>query len=137
MQGGHARTAAQMRNETVLLVEDEPSLRALTRTQLEQNGYAVLEAGSGSAALEVARRHRGRIHLLLTDMIMPGMNGRAVAEQLKSERPDVKVLYMSGYTGFVQRAALDADQHLLAKPFTREVLLRKMRDILEEQPVRS
>src|SRR5882672_976037 len=84
--------------ETILLVEDEESLRGLTRSLLEESGYTVLEAELPEAATEIARRHRGTIHLLLTDMVMPGMNGRVLAANLASLKPEMKVLFMSGYT---------------------------------------
>ena len=116
--------------ETVLLVEDEESLRTLTRSLLEENGYTVLEAESGNEAVRIARQHHGPIHLLLTDMVMPGMNGRAVAENLTSMRPEIRVVYMSGYTGFTDRGLLNPDAVVISKPFTRDVLLGKLHDVL-------
>ena len=85
---------------TILLVEDEESLRTLTRSILEQGGYTVLEACNGMEAVDIARDHSGPIDLLLTDMVMPGMNGRAVAEKVGRLYPEIRVAYMSGYTGF-------------------------------------
>jgi two-component system, cell cycle sensor histidine kinase and response regulator CckA len=120
-------------SETILLVEDEASLRTLTRTMLEQNGYTVLEAGGGEEAMEVARRADCHIDLLLTDMVMPGMNGRAVAYNLSRIRPEVKVLYMSGYSGFSSREPAESGDPLLAKPFTRDTLLRKLDEVLHLQ----
>jgi len=117
-------------SETILLVEDEDDLRTLTGTLLEQGGYTVLEANSGSPAVEVARQHRGLIHLLLTDVVMPGMNGRAAAKILAEIRPKMRVLYTSGYAQFSQSGAVEAMDNFLPKPFTRESLLRKVDDVL-------
>jgi PAS domain S-box-containing protein len=117
-------------SETVLLVEDEVSLRTFTCTLLRSNGYTVLEAGDGEEALALAGQYKRPIHLLLTDMIMPGMNGPTVAEKLASLHPEAKVLFMSGYTGFVSRGLIDPHAALVSKPFTREELLRKIRQVL-------
>src|SRR5260370_21087540 len=116
--------------ETVLLVEDETSLRTFTTTLLQNSGYTVLEAGDGEEALALAGQYKKPIHLLLTDMIMPGMNGPAVAEKLASVHPEAKVLFMSGYTGFVSRGLIDPHSVLVSKPFTREEFLRKIRQVL-------
>ena len=120
-------------SETVLLVEDEEALRGLTRSLLENSGYTVLEAELPEAATEIAREHRGTIHLLLTDMVMPGMNGRDLAANLAATRPEMKVVYMSGYTGFTHAGLADPEISLLAKPFNRETLLRKVREALTAQ----
>jgi CheY-like chemotaxis protein len=120
-------------SETVLLVEDEESLRTLTRTLLEQGGYTVLEARQGSEAIEIARQHRGPIDLLLTDMVMPGLGGPEVARDLVPIHPESKVLYMSGYASFPRRGMLDSDAILLQKPFTRDGLLSKLREVLDVQ----
>ncbi len=120
-------------SETILLVEDEESLRTLTRTMLEQNGYTVLEAGGGEEAMEIARRAACHIDLLLTDMVMAGMNGRAVAYNLSLIRPGVKVLYMSGYSGFGSRDLDESGEVMLTKPFTRSTLLRKLDEVLHLQ----
>ena len=124
--------------ETILLVEDEESLRTLTRSQLEDNGYTVLEANCGSEAVRIALQHRGPIHLLLTDVVMPGMNGRAVAEKLTASRPEIKVVYMSGYTGFSDYGLTNLDAVIIQKPFTRHVLLQRLREViaLEEKSQR-
>jgi two-component system cell cycle sensor histidine kinase/response regulator CckA len=121
--------------ETVLLVEDEPSLRILARHQLESCGYFVLDAGCGAEALEVARTQLRTIHLLLTDVVMPGINGRILAEELLRHRPQLSVVYMSGYTGQAVGAdgVLDAGSCFLPKPFTREALAGKLREALEER----
>jgi two-component system, cell cycle sensor histidine kinase and response regulator CckA len=116
--------------ETVLLVEDEESLRTLTRGLLEENGYKVLDASGGSEALAIARNHKGPIHLLLTDVVMPGMNGPAVAASLVPTHPTMSIVYMSGYTGFHDRGLLNAKALLIPKPFTRDTLLRKLHDAL-------
>jgi CheY-like chemotaxis protein len=120
-------------SETVLLVEDEESLRTLTRTLLEQSGYTVLEAKGGSQAIEIARQHRGPIHLLLTDMVMPGMVGHEVADEVAPIRPEMRVIYMSGYVGFTPRGVLDSDESFLPKPFTQDTLLRKVHEVLNLQ----
>jgi signal transduction histidine kinase/CheY-like chemotaxis protein len=117
-------------SETILLVEDEESLRGLTRSLLEDSGYTVLEAELPEAAVEIAARHGGPIHLLLTDMVMPGMDGRALAETLSPVRPEMKVIYMSGYTGFTPSGLADSEVAWLAKPFTRQTLLRKVREAI-------
>jgi two-component system cell cycle sensor histidine kinase/response regulator CckA len=131
-------TALARGAETVLLVEDEESLRTLTRNLLEDSGYTVLEASCGSEAVSLARQHRGPIHLLLTDMVMPGMNGHAVAENLALLRPEIKIVYMSGYTGFNNGSLGDLEAIVIPKPFTRRVLLHKLREVLafEEKPAR-
>jgi len=122
---------------TILLVEDEESLRSLTRSVLEQNGYTVLEAGNGPEAVEVAQAAGRPIDVLLTDMVMPGMNGRAVAERVSRLYPEIKVVYMSGYTGFSSRESASFNAVIIAKPFTRAVLLQKIREALEfeQKPV--
>lgn len=123
--------------ETILLVEDEGSLRTLTRTTLELGGYRVLEAKDGVDALEVTNRHNGQIDLLLTDVVMPGMGGRALAQELTRRHPETRVVYMSGYTGQTvgSQGPIDPGSDFLAKPFTREVLARKIREALDRPVV--
>lgn len=122
-------------HETVLLVEDEEALRKLTRNILELLGYKVLEASNGAEACEISARHGEAIHLLLTDVVMPGMNGPALAAELTGQRPEIRVLYMSGYTGQgVGQGVLPAGSNFLAKPFTRESLAIKVRDVLKAEP---
>ena len=116
---------------TVLLVEDEESLRTLTRSILEQGGYTVIEASNGADAIELATGYCDPIHLLLTDMVMPGMNGRTVAEKVAQLHPGIRVAYMSGYTGFTTREADKLNGVIIAKPFTRNVLLQKLSEALE------
>jgi PAS domain S-box-containing protein len=126
----------QQGRETVLIVEDEPALRSLARVFLEARGYTVLEADNGEAALDVARMHRGPIHLLLTDVIMPGMNGRQLAEQFTSDQPGIRVLYMSGYieNAIGRNGTLDPQINLLEKPFTSATLACKVRAVLDAPP---
>jgi signal transduction histidine kinase len=120
--------------ETILLVEDNDGVRAMERILLTRNGYQVIEAASGPEALQVWDAHSDEISLLLTDMIMPdGMNGRDLAARLKEERPDLKVIYASGYSPqFVDsRFGLQPDEVLLEKPFAPEVLSRTVREALD------
>jgi CheY-like chemotaxis protein len=120
-------------SETILLVEDSQPLRKLANTYLESCGFRVLSAESGEDALKVATRFGGLFDLLLTDVVMPGMNGRALAEHLLPRQPGMSVLYMSGYTdSFIAgHGVLDPGTHLLHKPFTEEVLIRKVREVLD------
>jgi PAS domain S-box-containing protein len=121
--------------ETILLVEDEQSVRALTRNLLEQGGYTVLEADNGAHAVEIAKQHHGPIHLLLTDVVMPGMNGPAVAEMILPIHPEAKALYVSGYSSSfgTQTGLVPAGANLFQKPFSRAALLRKVRNLLDMQ----
>ena len=120
-------------SECILLVEDAEPLRRLAQTFLESTGFRVLSAASGEEALEVAARFSGNFDLLLTDVVMPGMNGRLLAEQLLPRQPGMKVLYMSGYTdSFIAgHGVLNPETHLLHKPFTEEVLIGKVREVLD------
>ena len=124
--------------ETVLLVEDADALRKLARSFLLEHGFNVLVASNGEEAVQVAKNHNERIHLLLTDVVMPGMNGRALSDHLHPNRPDMKVLYMSGYTdSFIAgHGVLEEGMHLLHKPFTEDVLIGKIREVLDEKEVR-
>jgi CheY-like chemotaxis protein len=119
--------------ETVLLVEDDPGVRALTRHILAGCGYAVLEAGDGDEAARAAARHAGPIHLLVTDVVMPGRGGRAVAERLLERHPGLKVLYVSGYTddAVVRHGVLHEVVNFLQKPFTPAALAHKVREVLD------
>jgi len=121
-------------SETVLLVEDSIQVRALTRRILTSYGYRVLEAADGPAAMEVSKRETARIHLMLTDVVMPGMNGSALASLLLESRPDMKVVYMSGYTDdeVIRRLALDATCNFIPKPFRPEVLALRLREVLDK-----
>jgi PAS domain S-box-containing protein len=122
--------------ETVLLVEDEANLRYLARQFLEKQGYKVIEAADGAVAMQIAVAHEAVIHLLLTDVIMPGMNGRELAQRISEIRPNVKVLYMSGYTENVigHNGTLDAGVRLLQKPFNLRDLKSKVREVLDSTP---
>jgi CheY-like chemotaxis protein len=116
--------------ETILLVEDEEALRELTRSLLANSGYTVLSAEQPADAIEIAGQHEGPIHLLLTDVVMPGMNGLALAGKLAPARPDMKVVYISGYTGFTHPELFDSNANVLFKPVARDTLLRKVHEVL-------
>jgi len=131
--GPESREAAPTRGwETVLLVEDQAAVRQLTEEMLRTNGYQVLSANSGADAIARAGAHRGTIHLLITDVILPQMNGRALADALKRDRPQMKVLYISGYSDEVvaRRGVLEKGLSYLAKPYTGEALAAKVRETL-------
>jgi PAS domain S-box-containing protein len=119
-------------SETVLVVEDAEPLRRLARELLESSGYAVLEAANGAEAIQVAEQHQGPIHLLLTDVVMPVMSGPELAKHLVAADPSTKVIYMTGYTddAIVHHSVLEAGVALLPKPFTREAVARKVREVL-------
>ncbi|HXB53988.1 MAG TPA: response regulator [Vicinamibacteria bacterium] len=121
------------RGETILLVEDADVLRMMIREMLESAGYEVLSGGSPEEALAVGEVHSGPIHLVLTDVVMPGISGPQLAERLKAARPGVKVVYMSGYTdeAIVHHGVLEGGTPFLQKPFTTEVLLRKVGEALD------
>jgi len=127
------KTLSVKGSETILLVEDSEPLRKLAHMFLKDNGYRVLTAADGEDALQVARQHAAPIQLLLTDVVMPGINGRVLAERLGPWQPGMKVLYMSGYTdSFIAgHGVLEQGIHLLHKPFTEETLTRKVREVLE------
>jgi CheY-like chemotaxis protein len=116
----------------VLLVEDEASLLRLTRNLLEMSGYTVLEAKDGSEALRISQEYAGAIDLLLTDIVMPGISGRSLAQQLSQQRPDMKILFMSGYTGqgIGEKEYLERGDLFLQKPVTRDTLTRKVSEAL-------
>jgi two-component system cell cycle sensor histidine kinase/response regulator CckA len=120
-------------SETILIAEDEPDLRELARIFLESYGYKVLEAGSAELAIRTAEEFGARIHLLLTDVIMPGMSGRQLAENILLKDPKTKILYMTGYTDdmVVQHKVLEPGVQLLQKPFTRTELAVKVRSTLD------
>jgi len=120
-------------NETVLVVEDEPAVLTLSRRALETQGYVVLAASDATAALRIVERHGGTIHLLVTDVVMPGLSGRELADKLAARRPGIRVLYMSGYPGdaVVEHGSLPAGSAFLQKPFSPDSLARKVRDVLD------
>jgi len=119
-------------DETILLVEDDPQVRSLSRTMLTRLGYRVFEAETADQAIGIATSLQGPLDLLLTDVVMPRVNGTELAHQLLAIRPDVRVLYMSGYTdgGVIDQGMLSADTPFIQKPFTAEALNRKIRDVL-------
>ena len=120
--------------ETILLVEDEPSILKMTRVMLERTGYKVLAAGTPGEAIALAREHAGEIHLLMTDVVMPEMNGRDLAKNLLSLYPDLKRLFMSGYTANViaHHGVLDEGVQFIQKPFSKQDLAIKVREALDE-----
>ncbi|HUS18454.1 MAG TPA: ATP-binding protein [Terriglobales bacterium] len=125
LRPGHERT-------TILLVEDEDLLRLPLAEKLQAEGYHVISAHAPDSALEAARRFSGRIHLLITDLVMPGMPGNVLAERLASHRPEMLVLYMSGYTNDPRaRRLLETGAHFLRKPFTAELFARKIKQLIE------
>lgn len=119
--------------ETILLVEDDEVVRKLVSEVLDNEGYRLLEAANGVAALSICARYEERIHLLLTDVIMPEMSGRDLADRLVPQHPEMKVLFMSGYTDDViaDHRVLDAGTAFIQKPFAPDVLARKVRDVLD------
>jgi CheY-like chemotaxis protein len=118
---------------TILVVEDQADVRTVIQAVLSRRGYTVLVAANGQEALALSREHVGQIHLLFTDVVMPGMSGRQVAQVLTAERPGLRVLYTSGYTDdtIVHHGVLDPGLAFIQKPFTAAALVRKIRDILE------
>jgi PAS domain S-box-containing protein len=139
-QGAEAATVGgeQVKGrETVLLVEDEPGVRRLVNETLRLHGYTVLEARHGIEALLTGAKHAGPIHLLLTDVVMPQMSGPEVAEKLATVRPDVKVLYMSGYPDHpaFSKGGIDTEHSFLQKPFTPSTLAQKVREVLDGSTV--
>jgi CheY-like chemotaxis protein len=128
-----SRPAATGGSETVLIVEDDQAVLALSRRALEGQGYTVLAAADPADALRLVERHGGPLHLLLTDVVMPGMSGRELAAQLAARRAGIRVLYMSGYPGdaVVHGGRLTPGSAFLQKPFGPESLARKVRDVLD------
>src|SRR5271157_690175 len=128
---------AEHGQEAILLVEDETNLRRLARQYLETQGYKILEAEDGAAALQIVDGHQGAIDLLLTDVIMPGMNGRELAARVTELLPNVRVLYMSGYTenAVGLDGTLDAGINLLQKPFSLPALKDRVREVLDSEPI--
>jgi DNA-binding NtrC family response regulator len=125
--------AARDGKETILLVEDEPAVRELTRMALSKRGYSVLEALNPADAERLAGSHGSEIHLLLTDVVMPGMSGHELAKRLTARHRNLRVLYMSGYTyNFIaEDGTLEEGAAFLQKPFTPQVLAQKVRETLD------
>jgi len=120
-------------SETVLVVEDEAPVRSVARQVLERHGYTVLEAASAESALDIVTRYSGTIHLLLTDVVMPGLNGRELASRLAGLRPDARVIFMSGYTddAVTRHGVLEPGSAYVQKPFTPDAIARKVREVLD------
>jgi two-component system cell cycle sensor histidine kinase/response regulator CckA len=118
---------------TVLVVEDEQSVRDLVCRVLDQRGHTILVAGHPQEAIALSESYSGDVHLLITDVVMPALGGKALAAQLAARRPHMQVLYISGYTdsAIVHHGVLDAGIHLLHKPFTPSALARKVSDLLD------
>ena len=139
VQAGDAVMEQLGGSETVLLVEDNDLVRKVSRRVLEQYGYRVLEAEDGDKALMVSEQHEGLIELMVTDVVMPEMSGKELAERLKVLRPEMKVLYMSGYTdnAVVRHGVIGRGVAFLEKPFTPDVLAGKVRQVLDERERRK
>jgi DNA-binding NtrC family response regulator len=120
-------------NETIFLVEDEEAVRTVTSRILRRFGYQVVEASGPAAAMRLVDQHAGAIDLVVTDVVMPDMNGRQLVEHLLVARPDLKVLYLSGYTNdaVVRHGVFESNVNFLQKPFTTEALAAKVREILD------
>ncbi len=120
--------------ETVLLVEDDEAVRNLIQRVLDQYGYRVLPAARGEEALSISRSRKEEIHLLLTDVVLPGMSGGELAQRVTALMPNLKVLYMSGYTNEVlsHHGVLKSGLEFIEKPFTPEALARKVREVLDK-----
>jgi two-component system, cell cycle sensor histidine kinase and response regulator CckA len=121
--------------QTVLVVDDEAAVRSAVREILQATGYIVLEAGSGEEALRSCAGQEGPIHLLLTDVMMPGMSGPEVAQRLAHMRPEMRVLYMSGYSddALIRRGVVKQGAAFVQKPFTPDALARKVREVLNSE----
>lgn len=119
-------------SETILLVEDDKNVRKVARRILSGQGYTILEAANGDEALRVIREYQGHVHLMITDVVMPGMSGKELAEQFTGLRPDMKVIFISGYTdnAIVHHGVLNTGIHFLQKPFTAKTLIGKVREVL-------
>lgn len=132
VQKSEAQGSTIRGSETILLVEDEDSVRESTAEYLTESGYTVLKAAGGPNALEVAERHAGSIDLLLTDLIMPQMSGRELSERIAKTRPQIRVVFMSGYSNHMlsNEEILDPKHVLLQKPFRLEALGQLLREVL-------
>ena len=123
----------------LLLVEDDPHVQRIVRNILSRSGYVVLAAGGAEEALGLAEEESHKIDLLLSDLVMPGTSGREVAEQIRALRPDISILYMSGYTddAVIRRGVLEAGMAFIQKPFGAEDLARRIREVLDYQDDRT
>ena len=121
-------------SETILIVEDFEEVRQLAAEVLERQGYKVLEAANGKETLDVCEKHEGQIHLMVTDVVMPGMSGRELADRIKSFHPEMKVLYTSGYADdtIVHYGVRRDGVNYIQKPFTMEGLARKVREVIDQ-----
>jgi CheY-like chemotaxis protein len=119
-------------DETILLVEDNAEVRHTTRTMLQDLGYTIIDAGNGEAALTLAEQHKGKIDLLMTDIIMPGINGRELSEKLTDSRPDMKTLFCSGYTDnvIVLNGVIEKNINFIGKPYSMQNLAGKIREVI-------
>ena len=122
--------------ETILLVEDEPTILRMTRMMLERKGYSVLPAATPGEAIDLAKTHADKIHLLMSDVVMPEMNGRDLAGQITALYPDIRLLFMSGYTADViaHHGVLDDGVAFIQKPFSMADMTAKVRDVLDTAP---
>jgi CheY-like chemotaxis protein len=133
--GVRPRVSSRSGSETVLLVEDEAAVRNLVRAVLERKGYVVLAAQDGAGALDLADKHTGDIHVLLTDLVLPGMNGHDLAARVSARRPRIKVLFMSGYAADVSTdLGTEGGPAFLSKPFNERTLTAKLREVLDTTP---
>jgi two-component system, cell cycle sensor histidine kinase and response regulator CckA len=130
---GMARAGTSRGGETVLVVDDQAPVRSIVREILQLTGYVVLEAGSGEEAWRICAGQEGPIHLLLTDVVMPGMSGPELARRLACMRPEMRVLYMSGYSDdtLIRQRAIEHGAAFLQKPFTPKVLAHRVREVLD------
>ena len=121
--------------ETVMVVEDEPVVRRLTRTALEESGYKVMEASDGAEALALLARTNGQVDLVLSDVVMPRMGGKALDEALRRQRPELPLLFMSGYPGqeVADRGLLNPDASFIQKPFSPQELVQRVRSLLDRR----
>ena len=128
------QTKPQGGAETILVAEDEEAVRMFTKLALEREGYTVLEARSADDALSIGKRESGVIDLLLTDLVMPKLSGRQLAEELKNLRPGLKVLYVSGYMddAIIRHGLLTAKTAFLQKPYSPDALAQKVREVLDQ-----
>jgi CheY-like chemotaxis protein len=127
--------AALAAGEHILIVEDEPAVRYMTTRALKEHGYTVLEASDGPEALKLVEQANGALDLIITDVIIPGLDGAELARRAASVKPDLPILFMSGYTDddIVRRGLLERDKPFLQKPFTPDALVRRVAELLEHK----